>query len=349
MFATSAQHKLKFFGIALAVPLSLFLTLIAVLDSPPVQASHHTSAMPAMPGDISATRLVQPLRTDRSAPSDGVDVSIVDFAFSPAVITVTAGTVVTWTNLGAFAHTTTSDIGSSDPWDSGSLAPNGTFTRTFNIPGTYGYHCAIHLSMKGTVVVLPPPQAPVAINVAGPSGGAADVAQPFTATVNPITTTQPITYLWQATGQAPVTHANQGLSDTLAFTWTAAQVGPQMITVTAMNALGSISTTHSLNIVPPVSAGVIDVAIVDFAFQPQAITVTVGSSVRWINTGQQLHTSTSDASGPASWDSGNLDPGGVFTQTFNSPGVYAYHCAIHPSMTGTVTVLTQVYLPLILR
>jgi len=349
MFANFVQHPARFFGIALTIPLALFLTLAAVLDSPPVQAHPHAATAPLAIHDSSTMPAAQPARIEPSAPSDGVDVSIVDFAFSPPVITITAGTVVTWTNLGSFAHTTTSDAGSSDPWDSGSLGPNGIFTRTFNIPGTYGYHCAIHLSMQGTVVVLAPPQAPVAINVAGPSGGAADSAHAFTATVNPITTTQPITYLWQATGQALVTHANRGLSDTLAFTWSAAQVGPQLITVTAENSVGSVTTAYSITIVPPTGAGVTDVSIIDFAFQPQAITITVGSSVRWINAGQQLHTTTSDASGPESWDSSNLDPGGVFTKTFSAPGVYAYHCAIHPGMTGTVTVLTQVYLPLVSR
>ena len=154
MLTTIAQHKLKFLGIVFAAPLSLFLTLIAVLDLPPVQAGHHTATLPFMPGDPFATQPVQPSRADPSAPTDGGAVSIVDFAFSPAVITVTAGTVVTWTNLGSYAHTTTSDVGSLDPWDSGSLSTNGTFTRTFNTPGTYGYHCTIHPTMQGTVVVL---------------------------------------------------------------------------------------------------------------------------------------------------------------------------------------------------
>ena len=351
MFANLTQHPARFFGTALLLPLSFVLTLLAVLDLPPAQAHPHVATTSLAPHELPVMPAAPPSRTDPSAPLNGVNVDISGFAFSPAVITITAGTVVTWTNLDAAPHTTTSDIGSTDPWDSGTLGQGGTFTRTFTLPGVYGYHCGIHASMQGTGVVLAPQpsQAPLALSVAGPSGGVADVAHTFTASVSPITTTQPITYFWEATGYAPVTHTDKGVSDTLAFTWTAAQIGPQMITVTAMNAAGSVSTTHPITIVPPASAGVADVSIVDFAFQPRAITITVGSSIRWINAGQQLHTTTSAVSSPASWDSGNLDPGEVFTQTFNTPGVYAYLCTLHPGMTGTVAVLTQVYLPLMLR
>ena len=182
-----------------------------------------------------------------------------------------------------------------------------------------------------------------------PSGGAADVPHAFTATVGPITTTQPITYFWQATGQTPVTRTDQGLTDTLAFTWSAAAIGPQLITVTAENSAGSVSTTYATTIVPPAVAGVTDISIIDFAFQPQAITITVGSSVRWINTGLFTHTTTSDVGSSQVWNSGELAPGGTFTQTFNTPGVYTYHCEIHSTMRGSVTVLTNVYLPLVLR
>jgi plastocyanin len=340
MFTHFAQQPAKFLGIALLLSLSLALTLLAVLDLPTAQASHHATA------PTSAISSGAP-----SAPSGGGDVSISGFAFNPAVITITARTVVTWTNLDGFSHTATSDAGSSDPWDSGALATNAIFTRTFDVPGVYGYHCTIHPGMQGTVVVLAPlpPQAPLVMDVTGPRGGAADVAHLFTATVNPITTTQPITYLWEATGQTIMTSTDKGLSDTISFTWTAAQLGSQLITATATNSEGSISATYTTMIVPPAGADVTDVPIVDFAFQPQAITITAGSSIRWINAGQLPHTATSDLGSSQSWDSGTLNPGEVFTETFNLPGSYPYHCTFHPGMVGTVTVLTEVYVPLLLR
>lgn len=346
MLPTSVQRALKHFGIALIVPLSLLLTLTAVFDLPVVQANDHASAMPAMPGDLAAMPAMpgdmasmpamQQATADPAALSGLVDVSIAGVAFNPAVITVTAGSTVRWTNADPFTHTTTSDIGSLDPWDSGQLGHGGVFTKMFATPGTYSYHCVIHsFSMFGTVVVVAL-QPPVEVSVTGPSSAAADLAQAFTAAVSPITTTQPITYIWQATGQTTMTRTDKGLSDTFALTWPALAVGPQMITVTAVNSAGSASATHAITIVPPSNAGVADVAIVDFAFTPKIITITAGSTVRWTNTGSFTHTSTSDTS---VWDSGDIGPGGVFTRTFDTPGSYPYHCMHHPSMQGTIVVL----------
>lgn len=80
----------------------------------------------------------------------GTAASIIDYAFSPASITVKAGSAVTWTNTGSAPHTVTADDGS---FDSGSLANSATFAHTFAKAGTFTFHCAIHSSMKGTVVV----------------------------------------------------------------------------------------------------------------------------------------------------------------------------------------------------
>ena len=77
------------------------------------------------------------------------------------------------------------------------------------------------------------------------------------------------------------------------------------------------------------------VKIVDFGFSPDAITVRVGTTVRWTNTGQADHTVTADA---GAFGSGTLAPGASFSVTFRTAGTFAYHCAIHPFMKGTITV-----------
>jgi len=79
-------------------------------------------------------------------------VTIQNFAFSPATITVKPGTTVTWTNQDGASHTITSD---STPaaFSSATLANGATYQFTFTAPGTYPYHCSIHPSMTGTVVV----------------------------------------------------------------------------------------------------------------------------------------------------------------------------------------------------
>jgi plastocyanin len=73
-----------------------------------------------------------------------------NLAFSPATLTIKVGTTVTWTNKDSTTHTVISDNG---VFQSGNMAPNATFTYTFNNAGTFPYHCSIHPSMKGTVVV----------------------------------------------------------------------------------------------------------------------------------------------------------------------------------------------------
>jgi plastocyanin len=77
-------------------------------------------------------------------------VSIRNFAFSVATLSVSAGTQVTWTNNDATAHTVTADDGS---FDSGNIAPGNSFTHTFSSMGTVSYHCSIHPMMKAAVIV----------------------------------------------------------------------------------------------------------------------------------------------------------------------------------------------------
>ncbi|MDE3075780.1 MAG: cupredoxin domain-containing protein [Chloroflexota bacterium] len=82
--------------------------------------------------------------------SGGNQLRIGDFSFTPATITIGAGTKVTWTNAGPSNHTVTSNDGQ---FESGTIQRKGTFSFTFTKAGTYSYHCAFHPTMKGTIVV----------------------------------------------------------------------------------------------------------------------------------------------------------------------------------------------------
>jgi plastocyanin len=78
-------------------------------------------------------------------------VDINNFAFSPAVITVKAGTTVTWTNTDEEPHTV---VSASASMRSATLAgTSNTYSHAFMTPGTYAYNCSIHPFMHGTVVV----------------------------------------------------------------------------------------------------------------------------------------------------------------------------------------------------
>jgi hypothetical protein len=81
---------------------------------------------------------------------------------------------------------------------------------------------------------------------------------------------------------------------------------------------------------------VVNVAIGDNFFSPQTITVTVGTTVHWTNSGSHVHTTTSST---GLWDSGNLSSGQTFDYTFNSTGTFPYFCQIHGNMTATVIVV----------
>jgi plastocyanin len=92
------------------------------------------------------------------APTTGASVSMKDNSFDPATLNVQVGTTVKWTNNGANRHTVTASDGK---WDSGEIAPGGTYSVTFSTPGTYKYYCKLHKGMEGTIVVGEPGKAPV--------------------------------------------------------------------------------------------------------------------------------------------------------------------------------------------
>jgi plastocyanin len=80
----------------------------------------------------------------------GSAVTIQNFAFDPASLTVAVGSTVTWTNRDSVGHTVTADDGS---FDSKTIANGDTFSHTFSQAGTFAYHCSIHTTMKATIVV----------------------------------------------------------------------------------------------------------------------------------------------------------------------------------------------------
>jgi plastocyanin len=90
--------------------------------------------------------------TTASAPVTTNAVAIKGFAFSPANITVKAGTTVTWTNQDQDAHTVTATGGA---FGSQALNTGAHYTFTFTKPGSYDYLCTIHPFMTATVVVTP--------------------------------------------------------------------------------------------------------------------------------------------------------------------------------------------------
>lgn len=110
-------------------------------------------------GNISAVNFtatpVQSAQIVACPPSGTTDVTIRNFSFAPAAVTVGVGTIVKWTNDDPFTHTVTSG---SPPdfngqFDAGDLSAGSRVCVQFSVTGSYSYFCAIHNSMTGSVTV----------------------------------------------------------------------------------------------------------------------------------------------------------------------------------------------------
>lgn len=80
----------------------------------------------------------------------------------------------------------------------------------------------------------------------------------------------------------------------------------------------------------------VQVNIKDLAFTPAQITVPVGGTVTWTNDDSVPHTAT--AKDRAVLQSGTLQPGAQFSQTFDTPGTFDYFCEFHANMKGEIIV-----------
>jgi len=181
--------------------------------------------------------------------------------------------------------------------------------------------------------------APLSVEIDGPPAGLVGESYSFTATVQPVSATLPITYSWQVSGQEAIIHTG-GLSDTLAYTWDIP--GTQLITVTATNLSGSVVATHTLTIS--------DVPISGLAASNDSPTL-LGESTTFTAT-VEAGTNVSYA-----WDFGDdfSASGAVVTHTYAAAGVYTATATASNSvgseqastLVQVVIPETKVYLPVI--
>lgn len=91
-----------------------------------------------------------------ASPGRSSAVTVKQFQFMPAELTVQAGTNVTWTNEDDILHTATSGAtpGTADGQFDGQMdGPGKSFSHVFDTPGRYPYFCSRHTSMTGSVIV----------------------------------------------------------------------------------------------------------------------------------------------------------------------------------------------------
>jgi plastocyanin len=81
-----------------------------------------------------------------------------------------------------------------------------------------------------------------------------------------------------------------------------------------------------------------EIEVVDIDYDPKDATVERGVTVKWTNTGNLPHTVTKDGGPGPDFDSGTMQPGDTYEETFATAGKIDYLCTIHPNQTGSLTV-----------
>jgi len=282
--------------------------------------------------------------------------TIVDFNFEPGTTTVDLGTTVTWTNKGARPHTVTDRGGT---FDTRPVAPNATGKVTFTVPGTYAYFCRINPSRMNGVIVVRQGSQPSRVNrIQGLDPALPGEKLRFDPPDLEVQTGS--TVLFANVGGKPHTlTADDGSFDTgtVAPGAEGGRFAGTNATITLSKpgrfpfhcevhpaAMKGVLTVAGGEAPPPAAASnapqQANVAMKDFSFDKQEVSVAPGGKVTWENTGAAPHTATFD---DVQLDTQTVEPGKEATLTApDKPGSYSYKCNIHPArMRGVLVVLGQ--------
>lgn len=274
---------------------------------------------------------------------------------TPRDLAIGVGDTVTWTNNDGVRHRMQTTSGPIE-FDSGNLDPGETFSFTFDLVGTYLYmddRDRDNSSYYGTIIVtdgvpvdpgdpLPPPPATGDVTIIN------DTFQPGSIAVNVGGTVtwsnQDREHTVTARDRAwdsGIFDAGQSFSRTFNAPGTIEYfciIHPDMVGTVVVGEGGEPLPPPPIPAPPPPPPppppGASDVSIIDNDFAPANLTVTVGSVVRWVNSGTLPHTATA----AGQFDSGILMSGDTWSRTFTTPGNFNYICTLHPEMTATVVV-----------
>lgn len=125
--------------------IAFFLVTVMFLISCGSYSGTSTPAAPVQTQPPAATQSPAP-----TAAGNVHQITIKNFAFNPAIITIKKGDTVNWTNEDSTSHKVT-----GPGFDSGTLSSGKSFSYTFKDAGSYDYVCSIHPSIKAKIVVQP--------------------------------------------------------------------------------------------------------------------------------------------------------------------------------------------------
>ncbi|HIK78977.1 MAG TPA: hypothetical protein EYG04_06225, partial [Candidatus Poseidoniales archaeon] len=126
------------------------------------------------------------------------------------------------------------------------------------------------------------------------------------------------------TSQEP-SRTQRGIMTFFAMMMLISVTAPIISTASAGGGGGGGATTHPVEI--------------SNTFTPNNLTINMGDSVEWTNVDSNSHTVTDMGTGPETFDSGNINQGGTFSVSLQTPGTYDYQCNYHTSMTGVIHVI----------
>ncbi len=103
-----------------------------------------------------------------------------------------------------------------------------------------------------------------------------------------------------------------------------------------MPSAGAQTEGQGVVVVPTTELRAVDVFLIeDDYFEPTDAVVDPGTTLMWINRGQEQHTVTAD---DGQFDSGVLNPGDSFLTTVEGSGTLTYYSTLQPEMKGSITV-----------
>jgi hypothetical protein len=238
-----------------------------------------------------------------------------------------------------------------------SWAMTGTKMLTVTAANGYNTVTATHLI---TITMLPP--APVAlteVQVTGPVTALVGTDVMLTAVAQPVSATQPITYTWQATGQAAVAHTG-GLTDTVSFNWVDA--GPKIIMVTAENSVSMVTATHliTITVLPPAPVALSEVQVtgpvtalvgtdVMLTAVAQPVSTTQPITYTWQATGQTAVVQTGGLTDTASFNWVNPGTKTITVTAANGVSVVTDVITIEIEPIIIVDPVWQLYLPFVAK
>ena len=108
-----------------------------------------------------------------------------------------------------------------------------------------------------------------------------------------------------------------------------------VLLVAAVSMFGAAPSLRRVRAAAQSQGSSVEVKIDNFVFGPQALTISAGTTVTWINRDDIPHTVVSS---DGAFKSKVLDTDDKFSFVFTTPGTYDYFCGVHPHMTGQIIV-----------